>query len=235
MSISPSAPLILIVEDELPIRRFMRPALEDQGWRVIEADSVQGGVAMAASHAPEIVLLDLGLPDGDGKQLIGALRAWTATPIIVVTARDRDDEKIAALDAGADDYLVKPFSVPELLARVRVALRHAARGRAGQAESPVFRVGALEIDLAARRVRLAGELLALTRIEFKLLAELARHPGRVLTHRALLTAVWGPGRAEEPQLVRVHLANLRKKLEADTTRPRYLLTEPGVGYRLADE
>lgn len=230
-----SAPLILIVEDELPIRRFMRPALADQGWRVIEAESVQGGLAMAASHVPDIVILDLGLPDGDGKQLIVALRAWTATPIVVVTAREREAEKVAALDAGADDYLVKPFSVPELLARVRVALRHAARVQAGAAASPLVTVGELAIDLAARRVRLRGEALTLTRIEYKLLAELARFPGRVFTHRALITAVWGPGRDEDAQLVRAHLANLRKKLELDTARPRYLLTEPGVGYRLADE
>lgn len=235
MSETASAPLILIVEDELPIRRFMRPALEDQGWRAIEAEGVQSGIAMAASHVPDIVILDLGLPDGDGKQLIAALRTWTATPIVVVTARDRDAEKIAALDAGADDYLVKPFSVPELLARVRVALRHAARVQAGAAATPLVSIGELAIDLAARRVRLRGEPLTLTRIEYKLLAELARHPGRVFTHRALIAAVWGPGRDEDAQLVRVHLANLRKKLEVDTARPRYLLTEPGVGYRLADE
>jgi len=235
MNENPSAPLILIVEDELPIRRFMRPALADQGWRVIEAEGVASGIALAASHVPDIVILDLGLPDGDGKQLIAALRAWTPTPIVVVTARERDAEKIAALDAGADDYLVKPFSVPELLARVRVALRHAARVQAGAAATPLVSIGAPEIDLAARRVRLRGEALALTRLAYKLLAELARFPGRVFTHHALIVAVWGPGRDEDAQLVRVHLANLRKKLEVDTARPRYLLTEPGVGYRLADE
>ncbi len=231
-------PTILHVEDERPIRRFVRPALEGIGCRVLEAVSRAEGLTLAASHTPDAVVLDLGLPDGDGKLLIKEIREWSAMPIIVVTARDQEAEKIEALDLGADDYLTKPFSVPELLARVRVALRHAARVRGNQSPEPVVSVAELTIDLSRRRVRLNDTDLDLTPIEYKLLAELAKQLGRVLTHRTLLEAVWGPGitsRASEPHLVRVHMANLRKKLEADPTRPRYLLTEPGVGYRLADE
>jgi two-component system KDP operon response regulator KdpE len=229
-------PTILHVEDERPIRRFVRPALEGIGCRVLEAGSRAEGRTLAASYTPDAVVLDLGLPDGDGKDLIREIREWSAMPIIVVTARDEEREKVAALDLGADDYLTKPFSVPELLARVRVALRHAARVREGAgAAEPVFAVGELSIDLARRRVKLAGADVELTPLEFKLLAELAKQPGRVMTHRTLLLAVWGPGRSNEPHLVRVHMANLRKKVEADPARPRYLLTEMGVGYRLADE
>ena len=228
------SPLILHVEDERPIRRFVRPALEDQGYRVLEAATFQEGRALARSQVPDVVILDLGLPDADGKELVRDLRQWTSMPIIVVTAREREGDKIEALDLGADDYLTKPFSVPELLARLRVALRHAARVAGGEPEA-AFRVGELSIDLANRRVRLAGERVTLSPIEYKLLAALARHPGRVFTHRGLLTLVWGPSRLPEAHLVRVHMANLRKKLEKETTRPRYILTETGVGYRLADE
>lgn len=228
-------PTILHVEDERPIRRFVRAALEGQGWRVIEASSCAEGIAMAATYAPEAIVLDLALPDGDGRSLIVAIREWSATPIIVVSARDQEAEKIKALDLGADDYLTKPFSPAELLARVRVALRHAARVRGNEGIESSFAVGELEIDLAKRRVRLAGAELLLTPIEYRFLAELAKQPGRVFTHRALLDAIWGPSKTHEAHLVRVHAANLRKKLEADPARPRYLLTEPGVGYRLSDE
>jgi two-component system KDP operon response regulator KdpE len=227
-------PKVLIVEDERAIRRFLRPALEGEGYRVLEADDQRTGLGMASSHVPDLIILDLGLPDGDGIELIRAVREWTSTPIIVVSARGQESDKVRALDLGADDYLTKPFSVQELLARVRAALRRRTAVGDDADGSPVFGVGDLLIDLSKRRVTLGGEPVTLTPLEFKLLAELAKHPGRVLTHRALLEAVWGPSRAREPHLVRVHMANLRRKLEVDTTRPRYLLTEPTVGYRLAD-
>ncbi len=228
------APTILVVEDERAIRRFLRPALESHAYRVLEADDQQSGLAMASSHTPDLIILDLGLPDRDGLELIRAVREWTATPIIIVSARGQESDKVNALDLGADDYLTKPFSVQELLARVRAALRRSAAVHDTTDPSPVFTVGELVIDLAKRRVTLAAAPVSLTPLEFKLLAELAKHPGRVLTHKALLQAVWGPTRSKEPHLVRVHMANLRRKLEADTTRPRYLLTEMSVGYRLAD-
>jgi two-component system KDP operon response regulator KdpE len=226
---------ILVVEDERPIRRFIRPALEGEGFRVLEAATQREALAMASMHVPELMVLDLGLPDGDGCDVVTSIREWSSMPIIVVSARGREEDKVKALDVGADDYLTKPFSVPELLARIRVALRHAARIRADSPAATTFTVGDLSVDLLKRRVRLAGTDLQLTPIEFTLLAQLARHPGRVFTHKALLEAVWGPSRLSEPHLVRVHLANLRRKVEKDTARPRYLLTEPGVGYRLADE
>lgn len=232
---SGSKPAILIVEDERPIRRFMRPALEGAGYAVSEAATRAEGLAMASANVPDLVVLDLGLPDGDGCELVASVRDWSAMPIIVVSARGRDEDKVRALDLGADDYVTKPFSMQELLARIRVALRHAARVSAGSAPESQITVGELSIDLAKRRIRLAGEDLPLTPIEYKLLAELAKCPGRVLTHRALLEAVWGPGRSSESHLVRVHMANLRRKLEANTARPRYLMTELGVGYRLAED
>ena len=227
-------PTVLVVDDEAAIRRFLRASLEPQGWRVIEAENMQSARALAASHTPDVCLLDLGLPDGDGKDLVRHLRSWSSAPIVVVSARTDEREIVAALDAGADDYVTKPFGIPELLARVRVALRRGARVQAG-APTTRFEVGELAIDLELRRVTIAGRVIELTPLEFKLLAELARHPGRVSTHDALLVAVWGPARREERHLVRVHMANLRAKLEVDTARPRYLLTELGVGYRLADE
>lgn len=229
------AATILIVEDERPIRRFIRPALEGAGIAVIEAATKREALVLASTHVPELVILDLGLPDGDGCEVVTSLREWSSMPIIVVSARGREEDKVAALDLGADDYLTKPFSVPELLARVRVALRHAARIRGDSPGQTTFTVADLSIDLIKRRVRVVETDLQLTPIEYRLLAELAKHPGRVFTHKALLEAVWGPSRFSEPHLVRVHMANLRGKVEADTSRPRYLLTEPGVGYRLADE
>jgi two-component system KDP operon response regulator KdpE len=230
---STSPPTVLVVEDEAPIRRFLRPALRGEGYRVVEAESLRDGLVQASTQTPELIIVDLGLPDGDGLELIRRVREWAATPILVLSARERDDDKVQALDQGADDYLTKPFSVLELLARLRVALRHRARIAAGT-ESATFQVGELSVDLAMRRVTLGSEPIALTPIEFKLLSTLARAPGRVFTHKVLLKDVWGPHR-EEPHLVRVHLANLRRKIELDPARPRYLLTEPGVGYRLADE
>lgn len=225
---------ILIVEDELPIRRFLRPALQGEGHLLVEASTLSEGLVQAATHAPDVIVVDLGLPDGDGLELIQRVREWTSTPIVVLSARDREVDKVDALDLGADDYLTKPFSVPELLARIRVALRHRARIASGAKEEATFRVHELDVDLAKRVVRLRGEVLALTQIEYRLLAALARAPGRVFTHHALLREVWGP-RHSAAHLVRVHMANLRRKIEDDSARPRYLLTEAGVGYRLADE
>jgi two-component system KDP operon response regulator KdpE len=229
-----TAATVLVVDDEVPIRRFLRAGLEGEGHRVVEAGTLREGLAQAAAANPDVLLVDLGLPDGDGLELIRRVREWTRTPIIVLSARGRDDDKVAALDLGADDYLTKPFSVPELLARVRVAFRHGARIERAGPERSAYELDGLSVDLARRRVTLAGAPVAVTPVEYKLLAALARAPGRVLTHGALLREVWGPHRAEA-HIVRVHMANLRRKLERDTTRPRWLLTEPGVGYRLADE
>jgi two-component system KDP operon response regulator KdpE len=231
---APSMPSVLVVDDELSIRRFLRAALEAEGYRVVEAGSLREGLAQATSAPPELLLVDLGLPDGDGLELIRRVREWTATPILVLSARGREGDKVAGLDAGADDYLTKPFGVGELLARLRVALRHRARLAAVGPDKSTYTVGELALDLARRRVTLAGQPVALTPIEYRLLATLAQAPGRVFTHRALLHELWGP-RRNEAHLVRVHMSNLRRKLEGDAVQPRYLLTEPGVGYRLADE
>jgi two-component system KDP operon response regulator KdpE len=230
------APLILIIEDELPIRRFLHAALTGAGYRWIEAAAGAEGLSQAALRQPDLVILDLGLPDMDGLEVIRNLRTWSATPIIILSARQQEGDKVLALDAGADDYLTKPFGVAELLARLRVALRHAAVARAGSgSESPVFDLGDLRVDLALRQVFVGGEEVHLTPIEFKLLATLVQHAGKVLTHRQLLREVWGPGYADESHYLRVFVAQVRRKIEADPARPRYLLTEPGVGYRLRAE
>lgn len=232
---TPNKATMLIVEDERAIRRFLRPALEAEGYRVLEADDQASGLGMASSHTPDLIILDLGLPDRDGLELIRSLREWSAMPVIVVSARGQEADKVAALDLGADDYLSKPFSIQELLARVRAALRRSVAIRTSTEVTSEFRVGDLTVDLSKRRVMMASEVISLTPLEFKLLAALTKHPGRVLTHKALLEVVWGPTRANEPHLVRVHMANLRRKIEKDTARPRYILTEPTVGYRLADD
>jgi len=224
-------PLILLIEDEPPMRRFLRAALGDLPYRLIEADTMRSGLAMAASHAPDVILLDLGLPDGDGLQATSRIREWSAIPIIVLSARGLERDKVAALDAGADDYLTKPFSVGELLARIRVALRHAAS--TGKVE-PTVTVGPLDIDLAARIVRVRGAEVHLTPTEFKLLAALARYSGRVLTHRQLVKEVWGGHSSTATQALRVHMNQLRHKIEATPARPELLITEPGVGYRLRE-
>jgi len=226
-----AGPLVLVVEDELSVRRFLRAALESHGYRMLEASTVNEAELLAPSHNPELYLLDLGLPDGDGIDLARRLREWTRAPIIVLSARGREEDKVDALDAGADDYLTKPFGVNELLARLRVALRHAG---AGANQDPVFEVGPLRVDLARREVRVGGREVKLTPTEFRLLALLARHAGKVLTHRQILREVWGPA-ATEVHYVRVHMAELRKKIEAEPARPRLLVTEPGVGYRLRDQ
>ncbi len=225
-------PVVLVVEDELPMRRFLRASLESQDFQVVEADSAREAIAAATSYNPEVVLLDLGLPDLDGLELTRQLREWSKAPIIVISARGREADKVEALDAGADDYLTKPFGVGELLARIRVALRHARE--AGGADEPVLEFGPLRIDLARRIVTVDGAEVHLTPIEYRLLALLARNAGKVLTHRQILKEVWGPGHAQESHYIRVYMAQLRRKIEAEPARPRLLLTEPGVGYRLRD-
>ncbi|MFQ3619333.1 MAG: response regulator [Spirochaetales bacterium] len=229
------APLILIIEDEKAIRNFLRSALQTQQYRVLEAVKGKEGLALAASHVPDVVLLDLGLPDLDGLEVIRELRTWYYAPVIILSARGQERDKIAALDAGADDYLTKPFGVGELLARIRVALRNRARKQVEEGENPVFTVGGLRVDLESRRVFVDGKEVHLTPIEYRLLVVLVKNAGKVLTHTYLLREVWGPGSGDQLHYVRIYMAGLRKKLEKDPARPRYILTEVGVGYRLADE
>ena len=226
-------PGILIVEDEADIRRFVRMALEKEGMTVFEAGTAEQGRMDAASRRPELVIVDLGLPDDDGKTLIRELRAWSEAPIVVLSAREQETEKVLALDAGADDYLVKPFGVPELLARVRAQLRRAGLISNGETRTPVVRFGKISVDLGAREVLRAGESIHLTRIEFRLLTALVRGHGKVITHRQLLLDVWGPGYSDRPHYIRIYMAQLRQKLEDDPAQPRYLITELQVGYRLS--
>ncbi len=230
---SDSGPLVLLVEDEPPMRRFIRASLTSHGYRLVEAESAQQAVALITSHNPDLVVLDLGLPDRDGIALTRELREWCKTPIIVISARGREDDKVIALDAGADDYLTKPFGVNELLARMRVALRHAQASPHADSEQTIT-VGDLVIDLAHRRVSRGQTEIRLTPIEYKLLTLLARHLGKVLTHRQILREVWGPGHENQSHYVRVHMAELRKKVELDPSRPQLIVTEPSVGYRLRD-
>jgi two-component system KDP operon response regulator KdpE len=226
-----SPALILVVEDEQPIRRFLRAGLEGEGYRFAEAVTGQEAIAQAATRAPDLVLLDLGLPDIDGFEVVRRIREWSRMPIVVLSAREQEGDKIRALDAGADDYVTKPFSMGELLARMRVALRHRDEA-AAQGEENTATFGELEIDFARRRVTVAGREVRLTPIEYRLLCTLARHAGRVLTHEHLLREVWGPGYTSRHHYLRVYMAQLRNKLEQTPARPRYLITEPGVGYRL---
>ena len=219
---------VLIVEDEADIRRFVRMALESEGHEAFEADCVSRGLIEAGTRRPELVVLDLGLPDGDGVDLIRDLRSWSTCPVIVLSARSAEADKIAALDAGADDYLVKPFGAGELMARVRAQLRRNLQQAAGEA---LLSFGDIRVDLARRVVERDGQPLHLTPIEYRLLTYLAAQPNRVVTHRQLLKVVWGPGHAEDTHYVRVHLANLRKKIEADASVPKHLITEAGIGYR----
>ncbi|HEX5657797.1 MAG TPA: response regulator [Polyangiales bacterium] len=223
-------PLLLLIEDEAQMRRFLRASLGSHGFRLLEAGTAREGMALATSHNPDVILLDLGLPDGDGIEITRALRGWSKVPILVLSARGREDDKVLALDAGADDYVTKPFGMNELLARVRVALRHAAQVEPSQ---PTLDLGdGLQIDLERRQVRVQEREVHLTPIEYKLLTTLARHADKVLTHRQLLKEVWGPNSSEQTHYLRVRMAELRKKIEATPARPRWLLTEPGVGYRL---
>lgn len=227
-------PTVLLVEDEAPMRRFLRAALSSQDYKIVEAGSVQEGTALAFSHSPDLILLDLGLPDGDGIDFCRTLREWTHVPIVVLSARGREDDKIEALDAGADDYLTKPFGTGELLARLRVALRH-AQGRTGRRlDQAVLTVGPITIDRSRHEVRVEGDEVHLTRTEYRLLALFLENAGKVLTHRYILEHVWGPGAIGYPHYVRVQVGELRKKIEADPARPRWLVTEPGVGYRFRD-
>jgi two-component system KDP operon response regulator KdpE len=225
------APVVLVVEDDAQVARFLRAGLEAQGYRLLHATTGGDALRQAVQYVPDLVLLDLGLPDLDGMEVLKRLRTWSRVPVIVVSARGHERTKIEALDGGADDYLTKPFGFPELLARVRVGLRHAAR----PAQSPEERVvasGGLTIDLADRRVRLREREVHLTPIEFKLLAVLARHAGRVVTHKQLLQEVWGPQYEKESHYLRVHMTHLRRKLEGGPGEPRVFETEAGVGYRL---
>jgi len=229
-----SPPHILVIDDEPQILRALRTILTEKKFKVTTAARGEEGLALAAANLPDVVILDLGLPDMDGIDVCARLREWTQCPIIVLSVRDGERDKVAALDKGADDYLTKPFGIEELLARVRVALRHASRTQAAP-ETPV-KAGPLTIDLAWHTVTREGEEVKLTATEFKLLAYLAANRGRVLTHRSILTQVWGPEDADHTEYLRVYVRQLRKKLEADPERPEYILTEPGVGYRfLADE
>ncbi len=223
--------LVLLIEDEPQMRRFLRITLQSQGYRLVETATAQEGLTQAALRSPDVVLLDLGLPDLDGLEVTKRLREWTLTPIIVISAREQEQDKIHALDAGADDYLTKPFNAGELLARIRVALRHAGR-QGGNQNEPVFALHNVRVDLGQRRVVVDDKEVHLTPIEYKLLTVLIRHAGKVLTHRQLLKEVWGPAHVEEVQYLRVYMTQLRHKLESDPARPRFLMNEPGIGYRL---
>lgn len=232
MTISPAQ--ILVIEDDPAIRRFLRSSLTTQNYKLVEAATGAEGLALAASHAPDVILLDLGLPDTDGLEVIARLREWNSTPIIVISARGQERDKVAALDGGADDYLTKPFGVPELLARIRVAIRH-QRSPEGQSPSLVARLGDVKIDLARREVIKNDRSLHLAPTEFKLLESLLRHRGRVITHRQLMQEVWGPSHVGHTHYLRIYILQLRRKLEDDPTRPKWILSEPGVGYRIRDE
>jgi two-component system KDP operon response regulator KdpE len=222
---------VLVVDDEPAIHRFLTPALVANHYDVLRADNGAAALQRIANDAPDIVVLDLGLPDMDGKEVIGRAREWTDVPIVVLSARDREAEKIAALDRGADDFINKPFGVGELMARLRAALRHRMQ-RSG--ERPVVRVGGLEIDGPRHRVMRSGQEIKLTPKEFDLLAFLARHAGKVVTHKHVLNAVWGPAHEQDTQYLRVYVGQLRQKIEADPSEPAVVLTEPGIGYRLAE-
>jgi len=227
-----AGPIALLVEDERQIRRFVRTALETEGFQVTESDTMRQGLIDAGTRKPDVVILDLGLPDGDGVDFIRDVRAWSQMPIVVLSARVDEADKIEALDAGADDYLVKPFGVGELLARVRAAMRRGAR--VGSGGTAVFRFGDVQVDFAARVVRKSDDIVHLTPIEFRLLSLMVQNAGRVLTHRQILREVWGPSYVEHEHYVRVHMGHLRQKLEEDPAQPRHLITETAVGYRLVE-
>jgi two-component system KDP operon response regulator KdpE len=227
-------PVVVLIEDEPQIRRFLRATLTGQGYRLFEATTGADGLVEVGSRQPDVVIVDLGLPDVDGIDVIRRLREWTAVPIIVLSARGQERDKVTALDAGADDYVSKPFGASELLARIRVALRHTA-GASHEADDATFTVRELRMDLLHRQVFVGDREVRLTPIEYKLLATLVRHAGKVVTHQQLLREVWGPTHTDQSHYVRVYMAHLRHKLEAEPARPQYLLTEPGVGYRLTSE
>ena len=227
-------PVVVLIEDEPEIRRFLRVTLGGEGFRLFEASTGATGLIEIGSRQPDVVIVDLGLPDIDGVDVIRKLRTWSAVPVIVLSARGQERDKVTALDAGADDYVEKPFGAGELLARIRVALRHAA-GVAHEGEATPFRVGDLSIDLLHRRVFVGEREVHLTPIEYRLLTTLIRHAGKVVTQPQLLREVWGPSHTDQGHYVRVYMGHLRHKLETEPARPRYLKTEPGVGYRLVTE
>lgn len=220
---------VLLIEDEKTIRRFVRAAVEEEGCAVVEAETMAGGLIEAGIQKPDLLILDLGLPDGNGIDLIRDLRGWSEVPVLILSARTQENDKIDALDAGADDYLTKPFSVGELRARVRALLRR--RLRSGEGVTPVVEFGQVTVDLSRRLVLRAGETVHLTPLEYRLLATLLGHPGKVLTQRNLLREIWGPSYVESSHYLRVYVGHLRQKLEDDPTQPRHFLTETGVGYR----
>ncbi|MBI1249360.1 response regulator [bacterium] len=223
---------ILIIEDEQPIRRFLRASLTNEGYRVTEAETGEDGLRIAARQPPDLVILDLGLPDLDGQEVLRRLREWLTAPVIILSVRDQEQQKIDALDHGADDYVTKPFGIGELLARMRTALRHA---HTIAPTSSTISIGELRVDLSARLVYRQDEEIHLTPLEYKLVVTMLKHSGKVLTHRFLLKEVWGPHDTHETHYLRVFVASLRRKLEDDPARPRYILTEQGVGYRFAAE
>lgn len=222
-----SPPKVLLIDDEVAIQRFLRSVLDVEGFALQVANTGAAALSAAALFKPDLVLLDLGLPDMDGVEVLNRLREWSAVPVIVLSVREREDDKVSLLDAGADDYLSKPFGMAELLARIRVALR-----RVVQAAEPVFRSGDLEVDLACRRVTLRGAEVSLTPTEYDLLRLLINHAGKVITHNQILKQLWGVAYIDQPQVLRVNISNLRHKIENDASRPRYIITEPGVGYQL---
>jgi len=222
-------PLVLVVEDEMQIRRFVRAALEGEGFRVAEAATMAEGLIDAGTRKPDLIILDLGLPDGDGVQFVQSLRAWASLPVLILSARSTESDKIDVLDAGADDYLTKPFAVGELLARVRALLRRSKLG--GEAGSPLILFGDVEVDLTKRQVLRQGTPVHLTPIEYRLLCAMLANAGKVMTHRHLLREVWGPSYVESNHYLRIYVGHLRQKLEHDPTQPRHFLTETGVGYR----
>jgi two-component system KDP operon response regulator KdpE len=227
-------PSVLVVEDERQMRRFVSITLAANDYVVIEAETAAEGIRQASAYTPDVVLLDLGLPDADGLELVGRIREWSTMPIIVISARGKEDDKVRALDAGADDYVTKPFGASELLARIRVALRHAARP--AESATAVVKIGEdVQVDLVKRLVVVRGEEMHLTPIEYKLLALLVKHAGMVVTHRHMLEQVWGPGHAHQMQYLRVYMTQLRHKLERVPAQPKHLVTEAGVGYRLRVE
>ena len=222
-------PLILIIEDEAPLRRFLVPTLATQGYQVDVASTGAEGVVLARSYNPDIILLDLGLPDKDGLEVLRELRNWSRKPILIISARNQEKDKVSALDLGADDYLTTPFGAAELLARIRVALRHATQTAL---DSPLLQCGALSLDLEKREVAMDGTPVRLTPLEYRLLEALARRAGKVVTHAQLLNEVWGPAGEGQTHYLRIYMGTLRRKIEPDATRPQYLLTEPSIGYRL---
>jgi len=224
-------PTALVIDDEVQMRRLLRVSLESNGYRVVEAASGQEGITQAAQWRPDVVVLDLGLADMEGITVLQRLREWSRVPVVVLSVRDREEDKVAALDNGADDYVTKPFSTGELLARLRVAQRHAQPAP----DITVFRAGQIEVDLTARLVKVKGKEVRLTATEYSLLRLFIQHAGKVLTHRQILREVWGPNAVEQTHYLRVYLAHLREKLEVDPAQPKLLITEPGVGYRLLEE